>query len=264
VSSNVGTAEFGLGLLFQSRQVKKMVSSYVGENKVFESQYLRGELEIELNPMGTLAERLKAGGSGIPAFYTPAGHGTLVSEGGFAAKLRPDGTPELLSRPREVREFGGKKYVMETAIVGDFALVKAYKGDTKGNLVFRGTAGESRSAHNKQPSLFVGGPRHPSHTKGAVEGYLSLCKWHPSDVFPPPPSIRPAPANFNPEVAKAGRVCIAEVEHLVEPGAIRPDEVHLPGVYVHRIFQGLNYEKVGRWQWPYLGVRCDAHDHQDS
>ncbi len=172
VSNNAGVDDFGLGLLLQSRQIIKMVSSYVGENALFEKQYLDGDLDIEFAPQGTLSERLRAGGAGIPAFYTPTGVGTTVAEG------------------KEEREFDGRKYVLEKAIKGDFAFVKAWKGDTKGNLIYKKTA-----------------------------------------------------RNFNPMVATAGKITVAEVEHLVEPGELNPDEIHTPGIYVQRIFQGTNYEK---------------------
>ena len=171
-SNNAGVDGFGIGLMLEKRQVKKMISSYVGENKLFESLVLSKELELEMTPQGTLAERLRAGGSGIPAFFTPTGVGTLVAEG------------------KEVREFDGRKYVMEKAIIGDFGIVKAWKGDAMGNLVFRKTS-----------------------------------------------------RNFNPLCAMAGKITIAEVEELVPVGSIDPDQVHLPGVYVHRIFQGKGYEK---------------------
>ena len=164
VSNNAGVDDWGLGLLLQTRQIKKMVSSYVGENAEFERQYLAGELEVEFVPQGTLAERMRAGGSGIPAFFTPAGYGTIVADG------------------KETREFDGKNYVLERGIVGDFSLVAAWKGDRYGNLVFRKTA-----------------------------------------------------RNFNPVAAMAGKVCIAEVEELVEIGEIDPDQVHLPGIFVHRV-----------------------------
>ncbi|KAL7679928.1 putative coenzyme A transferase family I, nagB/RpiA transferase [Plasmopara halstedii] len=190
VSNNAGVDDFGLGLLLQSRQIKRMISSYVGENALFEKLYLTGELEVELTPQGTLAERIRAGGSGIPAFFTPTAYGTIIQEGGFAIKLKPDGSIDIPSTPREVREFNGRKYVMEEGITGDFALVKAWKGDTEGNLVFRGTAG-----------------------------------------------------NFNMDAAKAGRITIAEVEELVQPGDIHPDEVHLPSIYVQRIFKATKTEK---------------------
>ncbi len=172
VSNNAGVDDFGLGLLLQSRQIKKMISSYVGENALFEKQYLDGDLDVELTPQGTLAERLRAGGAGIPAFYTPTGVGTMVAEG------------------KEEREFDGRKYILEKGIKGDFAFVKAWKGDTLGNLVFKKTA-----------------------------------------------------RNFNPMVATAGKITVAEVEELVEPGVLKPDEIHTPGIYVQRIFQGSNYEK---------------------
>ncbi len=172
ISNNAGVDGFGLGLLLETRQIRKMISSYVGENKEFERQFLSGELELEFNPQGTLAERLRAGGAGIPAFYTATGYGTVVAEG------------------KETRAFDGKHYVMETALVADVALVKAWKADTSGNLVFRKTA-----------------------------------------------------RNFNPACAMAGKVCIAEVEEIVETGAIDPDQVHLPGIYVDRIVLNATPEK---------------------
>ncbi len=172
VSNNAGVDDFGLGYLLATRQIKRMVSSYVGENAIFANQFLDGELEVEFNPQGTLAERMRAGGHGIPAFYTPAGVGTQIAEG------------------KETREFGGRPYVLEEAIVGDFALVKAWKGDRHGNLVFRKSA-----------------------------------------------------RNFNPLCAQAGRITIAEVEELVEPGALDPDAIHIPSIFVQRIIQGERYEK---------------------
>lgn len=172
VSNNAGVDDFGLGLLLQTRQIKKMVSSYVGENATFEKQFMSGELELEFCPQGTLAERLRAGGAGIPAFYTPTGVGTKIAEG------------------KEAREFNGRTFILEKAITGDFAFVKAWKGDKFGNLVFRKTA-----------------------------------------------------RNFNPMVATAGQITIAEVEELVEVGELDPDQIHTPGVYVQRIFQGQNYQK---------------------
>ncbi|MEN9638626.1 MAG: hypothetical protein RLZZ262_494 [Bacteroidota bacterium] len=172
ISNNAGVDDFGLGLLLQGRQVKKMISSYVGENAEFERQMLSGELEVELVPQGTLATRCMAAGYGMPAIYTPAGVGTEVALG------------------KEVRNFNGKDYLMEYAFDSDFALVKAWKGDHKGNLIFRATS-----------------------------------------------------RNFNPLMAMAGKITIAEVEELVEPGVLDPDQIHLPGIYVHRIFQGVDYEK---------------------
>ena len=172
ISNNAGVDDFGLGLLLHTRQIRKMMSSYVGENAEFERQLLSGELQVELIPQGTLATRIQMAGMGIPAFFTPAGYGTEVGEG------------------KEVREFGGKKYLMEEALHADFAIVKAWKGDRYGNLVFRKTT-----------------------------------------------------RNFSTSMAKAGNVTIAEVEELVEPGALDPDEVHVASVYVHRIFQGTGYEK---------------------
>ena len=172
ISNNAGVDGFGLGQLLATRQIRKMISSYVGENKEFERQYLAGELELEFNPQGTLAERLRAGGAGIPAFFTATGYGTVVAEG------------------KETREFGGKHYVLETALRADVSLVKAWKADTAGNLVFRKTA-----------------------------------------------------RNFNPACAMAGRVCVAEVEELVEVGTLDPDHVHLPGIYVDRIVVNARPEK---------------------
>ena len=172
ISNNAGVDDFGLGLLLQQKQVKKMISSYVGENAEFERQMLSGELEVELIPQGTLATRCMAAGYGMPVVYTPAGVGTEVADG------------------KEVREFKGKKYLMEEAFDADFALVKAWKGDAMGNLVFRSTA-----------------------------------------------------RNFNPMMAMAGKITIVEVEELVPLGALDPDHIHTPGIYVHRIFQGENYEK---------------------
>lgn len=172
VSNNAGVDDFGIGLLLKKRMVKKMISSYVGENAEFERQLLSGELEVDLIPQGTLAERVRAGGAGIPAFFTPAGVGTEVANG------------------KEVREFDGKLYLMEQWLKADYSIVKAWKGDTAGNLIFRGTA-----------------------------------------------------RNFNPLMAAAGKICIAEVEELVEVGTLDPNQIHTPGIYVQRIFQGVNYEK---------------------
>jgi 3-oxoacid CoA-transferase/3-oxoacid CoA-transferase subunit A len=190
VSNNCGVDDFGLGVLLKNRQIVKMVSSYVGENKEFERQYLSGELEVELVPQGTLAERLRAGGAGIPAFYTPTGAGTAVSEGGLPLKYAADGSVAKLSPRKETREFGGKLHVLEPAIKGDYALVKAWKGDRFGNLVFRHTA-----------------------------------------------------MNFNPMMAAAGKITIAEVEELVDVGTLDPDTIHTPGIFVQRIFKGEGYEK---------------------
>lgn len=172
ISNNAGVDGFGLGLLLETRQIKKMIASYVGENKEFERQFLSGELEVELTPQGTLAEKLRAGGAGIPAFFTKTGVGTLVAEG------------------KETRQFNGEDYVLEHSLTADIALVKAWKADTSGNLVFRKTA-----------------------------------------------------RNFNPDAATAGRITIVEVEELVETGALDPDHIHLPGIYVHRIVVNANPEK---------------------
>ncbi len=190
VSNNCGVDDFGLGILLRKKQIAKMISSYVGENKEFERQYLAGELEVELCPQGTLAERLRAGGAGIPAFYTPTGAGTVVSEGGLPLRYAADGTVAKESAKKETRDFNGRTYVLEEAITGDFAIVKAWKGDRFGNLVYRHTA-----------------------------------------------------RNFNPMVAAAGKITIAEVEELVEVGEIDPDHIHTPGIYVQRIFVGERFEK---------------------
>ncbi|AVM74512.1 CoA transferase subunit A [Magnetospirillum gryphiswaldense] len=172
ISNNCGVDGWGLGRLLDAGQIRKMVSSYVGENKLFAQQYLSGQLELEFNPQGTLAERIRAGGAGIPAFFTKTGVGTIVADG------------------KEVREFNGEKYVMETGLVADLSIVKAWTGDTEGNLVYRKTA-----------------------------------------------------RNFNPMMATAGKITVAEVEHLVKPGEIDPDHIHTPGIYVKRIILGKNYEK---------------------
>jgi 3-oxoacid CoA-transferase subunit A len=172
ISNNAGVDDFGLGLLLQQRQIKKMISSYVGENDEFERQMLSGELEVDLIPQGSLAERCRAGGAGIPAFFTPAGYGTEIAKG------------------KEVRIYNGKPHILETALTADFAIVKAWKGDKFGNLIYKGTA-----------------------------------------------------RNFNPMMAMAGKITIAEVEELVEPGALDPNMIHTPGIFVQRIFQGSGYEK---------------------
>eukprot|EP01038_Epipyxis_sp_PR26KG_P010919 gene10919-14657_t len=190
VSNNAGVDDFGLGLLLQSNQIKRMISSHVGENKLFENLYLTGQLEVDLVPQGTLAEQLRAGGAGIPAFYTPTGCGTVIEKGGFPIKYNPDKTVAITSKPRETRSFNGRNFVMEEAIRGDYALIKAWKGDKLGNLVFKATS-----------------------------------------------------RNFNPDCAKAANISIAEVEELVEPGELKPDEIHLPGIYVDRIVLGTNYQK---------------------
>lgn len=172
ISNNAGVDDFGLGLLLQNHQIKKMMSSYVGENDEFERQMLSGELEVDLIPQGSLAERCRAGGAGIPAFFTPAGYGTEVAEG------------------KEVRNFDGKPHILETALTADFSLVKAWKGDTEGNLIFKATA-----------------------------------------------------RNFNPVMAMAGRITVAEVEELVPAGELDPNKIHTPGIFVQRIYQGEKYEK---------------------
>ena len=172
ISNNAGVDDFGLGLLLQGKQIKKMISSYVGENDEFERQMLSDELEVDLIPQGSLAERCRAGGAGIPAFYTPAGYGTEVAEG------------------KEVREFNGKPHILESALTADFAIVKAWKGDTEGNLIFKATA-----------------------------------------------------RNFNPMMAMAGKITVAEVEELLPAGSLDPNEIHTPGIFVQRIFQGETFEK---------------------
>jgi len=172
ISNNAGVDDFGIGLMLHQRQVKKMISSYVGENAIFERQLLSGELEVELTPQGTLAEKIRAGGAGIPAFFTATGYGTEVAEG------------------KEVRQFGNKQYILENSLIADFAMVKAWKGDTDGNLIFKGTA-----------------------------------------------------RNFNPMMATAGKITIAEVEELLEPGELEPNQIHTPGIFVQRIFKGGDYEK---------------------
>jgi 3-oxoacid CoA-transferase subunit A len=172
ISNNAGVDDFGLGFLLKNKQIKKMISSYVGENEEFERQMLSGELEVDLIPQGSLAERCRAAGAGIPAFFTPAGFGTEISKG------------------KEVRNFNGKPHILETALNADFAIVKAWKGDTAGNLIYKGTA-----------------------------------------------------RNFNPLMAMAGKITIAEVEELVSPGELDPNQIHTPGIFVQRIFKGSNYEK---------------------
>jgi len=182
VSNNCGVDDWGLGILLWDKRIARMTSSYVGENKEFARQFLSGELEVELTPQGTLAERLRAGGCGIPAFYTATGVGTQVAEGGLPWRYDAAGNVVVSSPRKEVRDFDGRSYVLEESIVCDFGLVRAWMGDRHGNLVYRESA-----------------------------------------------------RNFNPLCAMAGRVTIAEVEHLVEPGEIRPEEVHTPGVFVQRV-----------------------------
>ena len=172
-SNNAGVDDFGLGLLLQTRQIRKMISSYVGENAEFMRQYLSGELELEFNPQGTLAERMRAGGAGIPGFYTPTGVGTVIAEG------------------KEVKTFDGRDYILERGIVADLAIVKAWRADTTGNAVFRKTA-----------------------------------------------------RNFNVPAAMCGKVCVMEVEEIVEPGTLDPDTIHLPGIYVHRLIQGSHEKRI--------------------
>ena len=184
ISNNCGVDDAALGVLLYAGRIAKTISSFVGGNKELARLYLSGELEVELTPQGTLAERLRAGGTGIPAFYTPTGVGTLVADGGIPVRYDSDGNVVATSPPKEVREFGGRQYVLETALTADFGLVRAAVGDRHGNLVFRESA-----------------------------------------------------RNFNPLAGMAGRVTVAEVEQLVEPGEIRPEDVHLPGVYVQRVVE---------------------------
>jgi 3-oxoacid CoA-transferase subunit A len=184
VSNNCGLDEAGLGILLGAKRIRRTIGSYVGENREFARQYLSGELEVELTPQGTLAERLRAGGSGIAAFYTPAGVGTMIAEGGLPWRYHPDGTVALASPPKETREFSGRQYVLEEGIVTDFALVRAARGDRHGNLSYDASA-----------------------------------------------------RNFNPLCAMAGRITIAEVEELVEPGELDPEQVHTPGVFVQRVVE---------------------------
>jgi len=190
VSDNGGTANIGLGVLMKQNKIKRMYASFIGVNPVFQKSYLGGDLELELIPQGTLAEKLRSGGAGIPGFYTRTGVNTLVEEGGIPIKYNKDGTVAIYSQPKETRIIKERKYLFEESIRGDFALIKAWKGDTIGNLVFRKTA-----------------------------------------------------RNFNIDAATAGKVCIAEVEELVNPGEISPDEIHLPGIYVNKIFKGEKYDK---------------------
>jgi 3-oxoacid CoA-transferase subunit A len=182
VSNNCGVDEAGLGMLLAAGRISRAIGSYVGENKEFARQYLSGEIELELTPQGSLAERLRAGGAGIPAFYTPAGVGTMVADGGLPWRYGSDGTVSVASPPKEVRVFDGRQYVLEEAIVTNFALVRATRGDRMGNLVYDASS-----------------------------------------------------RNFNPLVAAAGRITIAEIEELVEPGQLRPEDVHTPGIFVQRV-----------------------------
>lgn len=193
VSNNCGVDNWGLGVLLQSKQIRRMVSSYVGENAEFERQYLSGELEVELTPQGTLAEKLRAGGAGIPGFYTRTAYGTVVANGGFPIKYRADKTVEIPSKKKEIKSFNGRDYVLEESITGDVALVKAWKADPFGNLVFRGTA-----------------------------------------------------RNFNPDCAMAAKFTIAEVEEIVPLGSLKPEDVHLPGVYVQAIVKANMEKKIER------------------
>jgi 3-oxoacid CoA-transferase subunit A len=190
VSNNCGVDDWGLGLLLAEHRIRKMISSYVGENKEFARQFLSGELEVELTPQGTLAEKLRAGGAGIPAFYTPAGVGTQIAEGGLPRRYAADGSVAVASEPKEVRDFDGARYVLERSLRPDFALVHAAKGDRHGNLVFHAAA-----------------------------------------------------MNFNPLAAMAGRVTIAEVEELVEPGALDPGSIHCPGIFVQHVVHAPGVEK---------------------
>lgn len=191
----LGVDSFGLGILLKDRRIRRMIASYVGENAEFERQYLSGELELELTPQGTLAERIRAGGAGIPAFFTPTGYGTLVHEGGSPIKYGEGGKVVLQSQRREMKEFNGKPYIMEEAITGDYALVRAYKADELGNLIFNKSA-----------------------------------------------------RNFNPPMCKAAKITIAEVEEIVPVGDLRPDEIHIPGIFVHRIIRSKFEKRIERLQ----------------
>jgi 3-oxoacid CoA-transferase subunit A len=194
VSNNCGVDNWGLGVLLSAGRITRVTASYVGENKEFARQYLGGELEVELIPQGTLSERLRSGGCGIPAFYTPAGTGTLVEEGGLPWRYRADGSVAVGSPPKEVRSFGGRRYLLEESITTDFALVRATRGDREGNLVFHAST-----------------------------------------------------RNFNPLCAMAGRITVAEVEELVEPGELDPDHVHLPGIFVQRVVAvGVTEKRIER------------------
>ena len=186
ISNNAGISTFGIGLLLGKKQVKKMISSYVGENKLFEQQYLDGTIELEFVPQGTLAEKLRAGGAGIPAFFTPTGVGSEIADGGFPTKFKSGtGEPEILSKKKEARVYNGRKYILEEALTADFSLVKAWKADEKGNVIFKKSA-----------------------------------------------------RNFNFDVAKAGKICIVEVEEIVPAGTFDPDHVHLPHIFVDRLIKG--------------------------
>jgi 3-oxoacid CoA-transferase subunit A len=190
ISNNCGVDDWGLGILLSDHRIRRTISSYVGENKEFARQFLAGELEVELTPQGTLAERMRAGGTGVPAFYTPAGVGTQVSEGGLPRRYSADGTIAVASEPKEVRNFDGVDYVLERAIIADYALVHAAKGDRYGNLVYHATA-----------------------------------------------------MNFNPLAAMSGRITIAEVEEIVEPGELDPGQIHTPGIFVQRVVLAAGGEK---------------------
>ncbi|MBT1002671.1 CoA transferase subunit A [Paenarthrobacter sp. DKR-5] len=190
ISNNCGVDGWGLGVLLADGRIRRTISSYVGENKEFARQFLSGELEVELTPQGTLAEKLRAGGAGIPAFYTKAGVGTQISEGGLPRRYHPDGTVAVASEPKEVRTFNGEDYVLEESVAPDFALVHALRGDRHGNLVYHAAA-----------------------------------------------------MNFNPLCAMAGRITIAEVEELVEPGELDPEQIHTPGIYVQRVVHVPHGEK---------------------
>jgi 3-oxoacid CoA-transferase len=194
VSNNAGTDTFGLGKLLKTKQVKKMIASYIGENKIFEKMYLTGEVELELTPQGTLAERCAAGGKGIPAFYTPAAVGTVVQTGELPLKNNPDGTPDQYSYPKDVKVFNGKPYLLEESIAGDFAFVKAYKADKLGNCQFRLAAN-----------------------------------------------------NFNGAMGRNAKMTIVEAEHIVEPGEIPPESVHLPGIYVKRVIQSTSEKNIEKF-----------------
>jgi 3-oxoacid CoA-transferase/3-oxoacid CoA-transferase subunit A len=191
ISNNCGTNDFGLGILLQNHQIKKMISSYVGENAEFERQFLTGALEVELVPQGTFAEKIRAGGAGIPAFFTPTGVGTQVADGGLPMRYGPGGSVVKASPKKEVRTYGGREYVLEESLTADFAIVRAFKADPFGNLVFRKTA-----------------------------------------------------RNFNPMMCTAAKITIVEAEEIVPLGSLDPDQIHVPGIFVKRVIQGNNYQRL--------------------
>jgi 3-oxoacid CoA-transferase len=211
VSNNAGTDNSGLGKLLRTKQIKKMIASYIGENKTFETMYLTGEVELELTPQGTLAERCAAGGKGIPAFYTPAAFGTVVQTGELPLRNKPDGTPDQFSYPKDVKVFNGKSYLLEHSIAGDYAFVKAYKADRLGNCQFRLAAN-----------------------------------------------------NFNGAMGRNAKMTIVEAEHIVEPGEIPPEAVHLPGIYVKRVIQSTAPKNIEKYTWSKDPSEAAAEDAKAS